>query len=95
MLDETQRLSEARELFDLLDHYARLGVEDRESWQDRLTAVEGVSVKELVRLYGELLAYGWLEQNTGLTPILVPGRMAGCYRITSAGLRAVRHCSWN
>ena len=45
---------------------------------------------DLTRLYGELLAHGWIEQNTGDTPVLEPGRFACCYRITSAGQKAFR-----
>jgi hypothetical protein len=36
------------------------------------------------------LAFGWVEQNTGVMPSLQPGAVLGCYRVTSAGLRALR-----
>jgi hypothetical protein len=52
--------------------------------------MEGVEARQLVKLHGELLAYGWLEQNTGLTPVLRAGAAANCYRITPAGLRALK-----
>jgi hypothetical protein len=90
MPEELQRLRDVRGLMRLLVHYAQLGREDRQVWQDRLTGLDGVEGKELTRLYGELLAYGWLEQNTGVTPVLVPGRLACCYRISTAGLRALK-----
>jgi hypothetical protein len=90
MQEEMQRLSDARGLLRLLAHYGQLGREDRQAWQDRLTNVDGVEGKELARLYGQLLAFGWVEQNTGVTPVLRPGRFACCYRITPAGLRALR-----
>jgi hypothetical protein len=90
MLDELKRLQDIRELRQLLDHYGRLGREDRQEWQDRLTDLDGVRGKELTRLYGELLAHGWLEQNTGETPVLESGRFACCYRISAAGLRALK-----
>jgi hypothetical protein len=90
MFDEMQRLSESGELVHLLAHYGQLGRHDRETWQDRLTELQGIQGKELSRLYGELLAHGWIEQNTGNTPILEAGRFGGCYRITSAGQRALR-----
>jgi hypothetical protein len=90
MFDELDRLRDVKELCDLLTHYQRLGVADREAWQDRLAEMEGVEPRRLVKLHGELLAYGWLEQNTGLTPALRPGTVAGCYRITLAGVRALK-----
>jgi hypothetical protein len=82
MFDEMERLRDVKELFDLLTHYQQLGASGREVWQDRLAGMEGVEPRQLVKLHGELLAYGWLEQNTGLT--------TGCYRITTAGIRALK-----
>lgn len=93
MFDELDRLRDAKELFDLLTHYRELGAVDRQVWQDRLADMEGVKLRDLVGLHGELLAYGWLEQNTGLTPVLRAGAAASCYRITAAGLRALKQAS--
>jgi hypothetical protein len=93
MFDELDRLRDAKELFDLLTHYQELGAVDRQVWQDRLAEMEGVDRRELVKLHGELLAYGWLEQNTGLTPVLRVGAAASCYRITTAGIRALKQAS--
>ncbi len=90
MFDEFQRLCETRSLFSLLAHYADLGARDRETWQDRVMSLDGVAAKELSRLHGELIAYGWVEQNTGTTPILKPGVAASCYRVTSAGLKTFK-----
>ncbi len=90
MFDELDRLRDVKELFALLLHYQQAGAEDRQAWQDRLTELEGVEPRQLVKLHGELLAYGWLEQNTGLTPVLRVGTAAQCYRITPAGLRALK-----
>lgn len=90
MFDEMDRLRSSLELGQLLLHYFELGQEDRQSWQDRLDELENVPRREVVRLHGELLAYGWLEQNTGLTPILAAGRHSACYRITSAGQKAIK-----
>ena len=100
MFDELERLRDVKELFALLQHYQHAGAEDRQVWQDRLTELEGVESRQLVKLHGELLAYGWLEQNTGLTPPpLSPPKLGGdkgggtaaqCYRITPAGLRALK-----
>jgi hypothetical protein len=83
MFDELERLGKDDNLFALLAHYARPGAADREAWQSRLTAIEGVRPEELVKLHGELIAYDWVEQNTGEVP--------ACYRVTPAGLRAFRH----
>ncbi len=88
LFDEMDRLAEHRPLFDLLAHYACQGCDDREVWQDRVEELEGIEPRQLTRLYGELIAYGWIEQNTGMTPVLKPGQACLCYRITSAGLRA-------
>ena len=90
MFDEMERLREGKDLFALLSHYAALGAADRQAWQDRLAEMDGVEARQLIRLHGELLAYGWLEQNTGLTPVLRRGEAPACYRITPAGLRTLK-----
>jgi hypothetical protein len=90
MFDELERLRGVKELSALLRHYQQAGQADRQAWQDRLIEMEGIEPRLLVKLHGELLAYGWLEQNTGLTPVLRAGAAANCYRITPAGLRALK-----
>ncbi len=90
LFDEMDRLAECRPLFDLLMHYASLGADDREVWQDRLPEMAGIEPRQLSKLHGELLAYGWLEQNTGMTPVLKHGLAPLCYRVTSAGLKACK-----
>jgi hypothetical protein len=90
MMDEMDRLRQTRELFDLLLHYREASGGDRQVWQDRLQEMEGVGCRELVRLHGELLAFGWIEQNTGVTPAPRAGCAPACYRITTAGVRALR-----
>ena len=90
MFDEMERLRQEKDLFVLLSHYAALGAPDRQAWQDRLLEMVGVEARLLVRLHGELLAYGWLDQNTGLTPALRRGEAPACYRITPAGVRALK-----
>jgi hypothetical protein len=90
MFDELERLRGVKELFALLQHYQQAGEADRQAWLDRVLALEGVESRQLVKLHGELLAYGWLEQNTGLTPVLRAGEAANCYRITTAGIRALK-----
>jgi hypothetical protein len=88
--DGWPRLRESKALARLLTHYADLGAADREAWQDRRMDLEGAEPRELVRLHGQLLARGWLEQNAGVAPVLRPGAVAACYRVTAAGLRALR-----
>jgi hypothetical protein len=90
MFDELERLRDVKELSALLRHYQQAGEADRQAWQDRLAEMEGVEPRQLVKLHGELLAYGWLEQNTGLTPALRAGAAASCYRITTTGIRALK-----
>jgi hypothetical protein len=90
MFDELERLRGVKELFTLLRHYQQAGQQDRQAWQDRVAEMEGVEPRQLVKLHGELLAYGWLEQNTGATAALRAGAAANCYRITSAGIRALK-----
>ena len=90
MFDEMDRLRGLDGLRALLDHYAALAKPDRQAWQDRLPELAGVQGRDLVRLHGELLAYGWIEQNTGLTPNARRGAAPACYRVTSPGLRALK-----
>jgi hypothetical protein len=90
MFDELQCLRESPALRRLLHHYSRLGAADRETWQDRLMELDGVTPKDLVQLHGQLLAFSWIEQNTGVTPALRQGAVPGCYRVTSLGQRALR-----
>jgi len=74
----------------LLDHYADHAEGGREIWQDRLMALDGADAAELSRLHGQLIAFDWIEQNTGHFGVLRPGAVTACYRVTPAGLRAVR-----
>jgi hypothetical protein len=91
MVNEMERLRAGQGLNELLRHYAELSAPDRHAWQDRLAELSGASPRELVQFHGELLAYGWLEQNTGLTPGLKAGTAPACYRVTTAGLRALKN----
>jgi len=90
VVDEMDRLRQARELFDLLGCYHARAGGDRQAWQDRVLEMEAVEQLDLVRLHGELLAYGWLEQNTGAASTPRLGAAPACYRITSPGVRAFR-----
>lgn len=87
MFDELQRLRENHHLVQMLRHYT--SAEDRETWLDRIMSTEGVEAKELARLHGELIAHGWIEQNTGTIPIAQAGACLKCYRGTTAGRRAL------
>ncbi|MBY0231354.1 MAG: hypothetical protein K2W96_18885 [Gemmataceae bacterium] len=76
-MDEDDALRDAPDLRDLLSHYAAL---DRNTWHPRRG--EGGSPRAVARLHGELIAHGWIEQNTGsLSP--------GSYRATRAGVKAL------
>lgn len=90
MFDELDHLREDARLAALLTHYAECGDADREAWQDRLMALDGVPPETLVKLHGALLAFDWLEQNTGTVPASRPDTVPQCYRITAAGQRALR-----
>jgi hypothetical protein len=90
MLDEMERLRQTRELYELLEYYQHQAGDDRQAWRDRVVEWQGVPPRDLVRLHGELLAYGWLEQNTGITAAPRVGAALASYRITTAGIRALR-----
>jgi hypothetical protein len=90
MHNELVRLRDTSSLFELLSHYAGLAAPDRQAWQDRRMRQDACDAREMTRLHGELIAHGWLEQNTGLTPLLRKGEAPVCYRITTAGLRALK-----
>ena len=82
MFDDLEILRENPQLLWLFSHYAKLAEPHRETWHGRLMEMEGVGATELAQLHGELIAFDWIEQNTGQTPC--------CYRLTFAGLRAYR-----
>lgn len=77
-------------LSQLLAHYAPATVEDRDRWRDRLMQWPDASERDLTRWHGALVAADWLEQNTGQTPKPTAGQVAGCYRLTRLGRRALR-----
>lgn len=89
MSDELEPLHEDTRLAALLEHYARGGT-DRHAWLDRVMGLDGVPAEALVKLHGRLLAYDWIEQNSGATPELRPGAVPQCYRATPAGQRALK-----
>jgi hypothetical protein len=90
MFDDSVRLRENPHLLALLSHYAELGSEDRATWRDRLMEMEGVAPKQLSALHGELIAFSWIEQNTGLATPGKDGINSSCYRVTPHGLRTYR-----
>jgi hypothetical protein len=90
MLDELDRLRTKPNLLLLLKHYADLVGPSRETWQDHLMTMEGMEPQELSKLHGELIAFSWIEQNTGNFSVLRAGALPACYRVTLAGLRALQ-----
>jgi hypothetical protein len=90
MFNDLEHLRDDVGLFNLLTHYADLAGPDRQAWQDRCMRLEACEPAELIRLHGWLIGSGWLEQNTGVTPGWRKGEAPGCYRITPAGLRALK-----
>jgi hypothetical protein len=90
MDDDLERLANDERLFRLFRHYHEAGGQDREAWHDRVMEWDDGSASDLVRCHGLLLAANWLELNAGVTPVLVPGRVAGCYRVTPAGRQAMK-----
>lgn len=89
MFDDLQLLLDNQPLLKLLAHYAEAAGEDREAWQDRVMEMDDAPPEDLVRWHGLLLAGEWIEQNTGLTPVLQRGSVRMCYRVTRAGRRAL------
>jgi hypothetical protein len=90
MFDDLERLPTNPSLRSLLAHYADLAQGGREIWQDRLMTIDGIDTAEVSRLHGQLIAFDWIEQNTGQLGPYKPGAVTGCYRVTTAGLRAMR-----
>jgi hypothetical protein len=90
MINELEHLRASTNLFDLLTHYATLARPDRHVWHDRKMQIEGHDPREVTRLHGELIAFGWLEMNLEVPGDLRPDEVVSCYRITSAGLRALK-----
>lgn len=90
MFDDLDHLRDNSGLLQLLGHYVELAEPDREAWQDRLMHLEGLEPRDLTKLHGQLIGFGWLEQNTGHTPVLRADAVPACYRATLAGIRAFR-----
>jgi hypothetical protein len=85
-MDGVDCLRKNVDLLRLLSHYAVLAEANLEAWHNRLMHLDGVEPPQMARLYGELIAFGWVEQNTGTVP--------ACYRITMDGWRATKQAQW-
>jgi hypothetical protein len=63
------------------------GSEDRATWRDHLMQMEGVEPKQQSALHGELIAFDWIEQNTGANDRPSGWNASACYRAEwSAGV---------
>jgi hypothetical protein len=82
MLENMDRLRNNPQLLQLFNHYARIGEANPEAWHSRLTVMECDGKIDLVKLHGELIAFDFIEQNTGQLPCR--------YRLTRGGLKALR-----
>jgi len=89
MFDDLDRLRGNAKLRCLLDHYAQPADENQEAWQDRVMSFDGTEAAPMVKLHGDLLAFGWIEQNSGFT-VNQPDGVAACYRITITGQKALK-----
>jgi hypothetical protein len=82
MFDYLERLRNSPKLLQLFSHYAKLSEADPQAWHPRLMAMESDEKVDLSKLHGELIAFDFVDQNTGSLPC--------CYRLTRAGLKALR-----
>jgi hypothetical protein len=82
MFDNLERLRNSDQLRQLFGHYAKLGETNPEAWHPRLTQLDCDGRVDLVKLHGELIAFNWIESNTGQTPCK--------YRLTRAGQKAMQ-----
>jgi hypothetical protein len=82
MLDNLERLRNDPQLMQLFSHYAKLGAANPEAWHARLAQLNCDGRVDLVKLHGELIAFDFVEPNPGQTPCK--------YRLTRAGLKAIR-----
>jgi hypothetical protein len=90
MFDELDLLRDDARLRELLSHYSLLAQANPEAWQDRLMQMAGAEPRDLVHLHGLLLAFGWIDQNTGQAFTSKEGTFRSCYRVTPSGERVLR-----
>ena len=69
---------------------ARLVTEESESLTVKNQEMEGIDRRELSKLHGELIAFDWIEQNSGRDS-KTGNILASLYRITSQGVRDIYH----
>lgn len=89
MFEELDRLRGDDRLAQLLAHYAEAGKVDRHTWRDRVMEMPGVEPREVSGLHGVLIAFDWIEQNTGHGSNAGEPIGARCYRVTLHGLRTI------
>jgi hypothetical protein len=70
-----------------LTHYAKLGETNPEAWHPLLMVMDSDGRVDLVKLHGELMAFAYVEQNSGQMPC--------SYRLTRAGVKALQQISEN
>jgi hypothetical protein len=92
MLGTLDVLCENLRLRDLLNVYRELREQgtDSEGWYDRVHEHAEATPAELVELYGELLAMGWLETRVIRDGLSSDGRIRRAYKITRGGLNALK-----
>jgi hypothetical protein len=93
MLDDLERLRTSEPMRQLLTHHCRLADPNRDAWQDRLMSLDGVDARELMKLHGLLIAMDWIELKVGHLSAGTNSPVPACYRVTNAGLRALRQIS--
>ena len=81
MTDESIALTASESLLHLLTHYVERTTPDRQAWHDRLMRLDRCEPRDLSKLHGKLIAFGWLEQNTGVLP--------ACYLAPRGGIKAL------
>ncbi len=82
MLDSVEHLRNSDQLRQLFSHYAKQGAANPEAWHPRLAQLDCDGRIDLVKLDGELIAFDFVVPNPGQTPCK--------YRLTRAGLKAIR-----
>ena len=82
MLENLDRLRNNPQLLQLFNYCARPGKANLEAWHARSAHLQCDGKIDLVKLHGELIAFDFIEQNTGQLPCR--------YRLNRGGLKAIR-----
>jgi hypothetical protein len=91
VLGSPQLLCDEPSLRGLLVHYRdSRGDAPETAWQDRIGDLPNVEAQKLSKMYGLLLAYGWLDVKLGHDVLAIPGSVSRAYQITREGLRMLR-----